>query len=241
MKCSICGFNEDVLLKQKEETIHQIDTEINKLTLEKNNQIVRWKQENGFSDARRDQLNQISKNLTEITIQAFLDNVSSFIKLDARLQIVQDYCDKFGITQKTSLNRTAFHSSNQNRFNKPNISADTIATIIERINQEPLPERLQKENRALEAELQMHKKAKDDLKNIKTFFKEKVYSSDIFEFSHSINTSLKRLYERTHKHIFPSYSIVLCPTCSALFKEAASASFALEQAKREAEDWDDDD
>lgn len=243
MKCSICGFDESILLKQKEEAIQQINNQIDRLYLEKTNHITKWKLENGFTDTVIEQLKQISSNLTEITIQAFLDNVPSFVKLDSRLQIVQDYCNKYGITQKTVMHGVNVHSVNQNRFIK-NISLSvTIADVINRISQEPLPERIYNDIKAIDTELQMYIKAREDLDNIQTFFKEKVYSADIFDFSSSVNTSLKRLYEKTNKHIFPTYSILLCPTCASLFKEAASASFAIAEAKRIADEdiWDDDD
>jgi len=244
MKCSICGYDEDELLKKKKETIRLIDIEITRILLEQECLLTKWKMENGFTDNIKEQLKQISSNLTEITIKAFLDNVPSFIKLDARLKIVQDYCDKYGITQNTHMKMNAGLLGSISKITKPQNATDTIGDIISLFLKEPFPERIHKETKGLQNELEEYNKAKQDLENIQSFFKEKTYSPDIYGFSHSITASLKRLYEKSHKHIFPTYSVVLCPTCTALFKEAASASFAVEQAKRQAQDnndWDDDD
>lgn len=245
MKCSICGLDENDLLNKKHEALQQISSEIARLSHEQDVFIQKWKEENGCTDLIKEELKQISGDLTSITSQAFLDNVPSFIKLDSRLQIVQDYCDKFGITQTQYLKRSGGVINNISEYMlpPPKKEAGTIADIIALILQEPFPERVAKELKSIQQELQEFTQAKHDLEAMSSLFKQKILSPDIYGFSYSVTASLKRLSEKTHQHLFPSNTIVLCPTCSALFKEAASASFALEQAKKMANEdiWDDDD
>jgi hypothetical protein len=241
MKCSICGYDENELLNKKKEAILQIDQEVARLTLEEHNLLQKWKEDNGFTDTIKEQLKQISSDLTGITIQAFLDNFSYFLKLDARLQIVKDYFDKYGIAK---INRTIRRlGSVSSGIKKPEVTTGTVGAVIAQFQQEPLPERISQALSRIRAEISEYANAKCDLDKIQSFFKEKTYTPKIYGFSRSITTTLNRLYDKSHKHIFPTYSIVLCPTCSALFEEAASASFAIVEAKKMADEeiWDDDD
>lgn len=243
MKCNICGIDEIELLKKKHEALQQISSEIERLSHEQEVFIQNWKEENRCTDSIKEELKQISGDLASITIQAFLDNVPSFIKLDSRFQIIKDYYDKNARIIQSKLKSVKSSTTQLGKVNRlPQINGK-IADLIYLFNEEPFSERVAKETRAVQKELQEYKQAKLDLEALPSLFSQKTLSPDIYGFSYSVTVSLKRLYEKTHQHLFPSDTVVLCPTCSALFKEAASASFTLEQAKKIANEdiWDDDD
>lgn len=240
MKCSICGYDENIILKQKQEALKQIDTEMTRILLEKESLVTKWKIDNGISSETCEEFKNISTELKEITVSAFIENVASFVKLDNRLEKLYEYYQKFHATpQPLSM---AGRSPLPIKRNPTGYKFAKIADLIHFYENEPALDRISKENAKLDQEYKYLNQAKTELENKNTFFIEKEYGNEVYGFSRTLINKLQELSINSTSRLFPKHRILLCPTCTALFKESASASFAITEAKRLAdEDWDDDD
>lgn len=237
MKCSICGYDENILLKQKQEAIQRITTEMTRILLEKEALATKWKIDNGISSETCEEFKNISTELKEITVSAFIENVTSFIKLDIRLQKLYEYYQKFYVKQQQQSIKIRPPTPQ-----KRNLAGYKIADLINLYENEPALDRISKENSKLDQEYNYLNQAKTELENKNTFFIEKEYGNEVYGFSRTLINKLQELSINSTNQLFPKHRIILCPTCTALFKESASASFAITEAKRLAdEDWDDDD
>ncbi len=132
-----------------------------------------------------------------------------------------------------------------NRNAKSSTAGYKISDLIKLYENEPTVDKISKGTKSLENEFQVYQNAKEELENKSSFFSEKFYQNDVYGFSESVYYILQKLSEKNHNSIFPSFSVILCPSCTALFKESATASFQVKEAKRIEEDdrnddWGDD-
>lgn len=221
--CWICRNTEDYFLNQKEELLKSTQNEINECERFEENILEETKDRLGFTDEKKEKLQNIGDVYLEMTLAAVLANKQSFLQLEPSLEIIFHYIDTFQVNTTT---------------------LETVKDVMELYLQEPLESRYSNDLMRNESRKKALCLRKSELERISTFFIEKEMTAQSLDsmFSKSSSFSFSRLGFNIHKRIY------LCPFCLALFAEAASASFDVRDAQIKAmeaaaldDDWDDDD
>ena len=246
--CWFCKNTEEFFLTQKRELLEKVEHELSECKKFEDSIIEITKEKLGFTDSLKEKVKGIGNVYSEMTLNAVLDNKDNFIKLEPNLNIILEYCIKYG---------------------KRNLK--TVKDVIDEYLSEPVESRYSNDLRQNENKKNQLLQKKQKLEDIKTFFIEKEITP------RSLDNELNKLkrkpeeYNRNHSYSFNqiqqnrisverdftfSYSnlgfdfskkIFICPICTSLFAESANASFDIVEAQRKAQyeadmaAWDDDD
>ena len=247
--CWFCKNTEDFFISQKKALQIKIEQELTECAKFETSIIEVTKEKLGFTDSLKEKVKKIPTVYSEMTLNAVLDNKDNFIKLEPNLNIILDYCIKYG---------------------KRNLK--TVKEVIEEYLAEPIESRYSNEVHQNENKRKQLLQKKQKLAEIKTFFIEKEITPQ------SLDSELSKLkrepedynnrnysygFNRIQQNRSPnekdftfSYSnlgfnfskkIFICPICTSLFAESANASFDIVEAQRKAQyeaemaAWDDDD
>ncbi len=248
--CWFCKNTEDFFLAQKNELLKIIDQKLLDCKKIEDSIIEITKEKLGFSDISMEKVKSIPKVYSEMTLNAVLENKDNFIKLEPNLNIVLDYCMKYG---------------------KRNCK--TVNEVIEFYLLEPIESRYCNELRQNEIKRNQLLQRKQKLEGIKTFFIEKEITPTRLdnelqklkrkpaEYNRVIASPIAKVKkvklddvdENKNNICYSelgfnfSKKIFICPVCLSLFAEAANASFDILEAQRKAQndaemsDWYDDD
>ena len=248
--CWFCKNTEDFFLTQKDELIKSIEKELSDCEQFEKDIVKLTKEKLGFTDESKSKVRKIQSVYSEMILNAVLENKDNFIKLEPNLNIVLDYCLKYG---------------------KRNLK--TVNEVIENYLEEPVESRYANELSQNEYKKNGLLQKKEKLESIKTFFIEKeitphTLDSELqklkrpsIEYNHNYSMSFLRNQKNTNIPEQKDYSfsyanlgfnfskkIFICPICTSLFAESANASFDIIEAQRKAQyaaemddDWDDDD
>ena len=251
--CWFCKNTEEFFLNQKEELIKTLEKEIAVCEQFEKDIVTITKEKLGFTDELKSKVRKIQAVYSEMTLNAVLENKDNFIKLEPNLNIVLDYCLKYGFR-----------------------NLKTVNEVIEKYLEEPLENRYANDLRKNENKKNELLEKKVKLENIKTFFIEKeitphtldselekldrtpVKYSRNYGFSYGNNQNKRIPEEKDYKFSYVNLGfnftkkIFICPVCTSLFAESANASFDFLEAQRKAQyeadmdddwgdDWEDDD
>ena len=246
--CWFCKNTEDFFLTQKKELLEKLDKELLECEKFEDSIVEITKEKLGFTNSLKEKVKGIAKVYSEMTLNAVLENKDNFIKLEPNLNIVLDYCLKYG---------------------KRNLK--TVNEVIEEYLAEPVESRYSNELRQNENKKNQLLQKKEKLEEIKTFFIEKEITPRLLdnelsklqrkpdEYNRNSSYNFNRIQQKENpveKDFSFSYSnlgfdfskkIFICPICTSLFAESANASFDIVEAQRKAQyeaemaAWDDDD
>jgi len=263
--CWVCKNAEDFFLNQKKELLKSIQNEIDECENFEENIFEETKGRLGFTDEKREKVQNISSVYSEMTLAAILENRQSFLQLEPSLEIIFHYIDTFALVRSESRRKMICPKKEQLELERTT-TPKTLKDVIELYLQEPLESRYANDLMKNESRKKALYLKKSELERITTFFIEKemtaqsldsVFSKlnrsleisngyhnfgrgmkdDRSKKDNSFAFSFSRLGFNIHKRIY------ICPFCLALFAEAASASFDVKDAQikaMEAAAFDDD-
>lgn len=244
-KCWFCKNTEELFLKEKEELLKTVEHEISECEKIEKSIVDITKEKLGFTDENKNKVKNIQEEYSNMTLNAVLENSSSFIKLEPNLNIVLEYYKKYG----------------SRNFR-------TVKEVINQFLSEPIESRYSHELRNNEYKKKGLLEKKEKLENIKTFFVEKEITpesidsgitqlknnqSEFQRISGNYNSRYQQNLNIQEKDFSFSYKglgfkfskkILICPVCLSLFLESANASLDIMKAQKDAQmsaDWDDDD
>ena len=236
-QCWFCKNTEDFFLQQKEDLLKSIEKKLLDFEDFEKSIIDITKEKLGFTDELKEKAKSIKNEYSSMTLNAVLENKDSFLKLEPNLEIILNYCSKYG-----------------KRYFR------TVNDVIQEFILEPVESRYTNELRQNETKRKSLLEKKEKLEQIKTFFIEKEITP------HSLDTEIEKLKRTPEDNNFSytfsqrrnetkekdfSYSyqqlgfnfsrkILICPVCLSMFAESANASFDIIEAQRRAQNsWDD--
>lgn len=235
--CWICKNTEGFFLKQKEGLLKSIEQEISECEKIESSIIDVTKEKLGFTDELKVKVKSIQKVYSEMTLNAVLENKDNFLKLEPNLDIVLDYCLKYGYR-----------------------NLKTIGNVVENYLSEPLENRYADELRQNKNRKLSLLQRKEKLEGIKTFFIEKVitpqsldselqksrrvpkdynqgYGNSIIIHNPQDRTSVQRDFSFSYKDLGFDFEkkVFICPICMSFFLEASNASFDVIESQRRAQ------
>ncbi len=236
-QCWFCKNTEDFFLQQKEDLLKSIDKKLLDCEDFEKSIIDITKEKLGFTDELKEKAKSIKNEYSSMTLNAVLENKDSFLKLEPNLEIILNYCSKYG---------------------KRNFR--TVNDVIQEFILEPVESRYTNELRLNETKRKSLLEKKEKLEQIKTFFIEKEitpHSLDTeieklkrtpednnfyYTFSQRRNETKEKDFSYSYQQLGFNFSrkILICPVCLSMFAESANASFDIIEAQRRAQNsWDD--
>jgi hypothetical protein len=228
MECYFCKKDENEIINILTPVIKKIEEKISKLDTQID--IIKEKYTKEFSNENIEKVKKINKNLLNIKINAFLDNLEPFLNMDNNLQLLKIYFEKYN----------------------PNISkGDILGNLVNLYILEPTEIRL---NNALNQYIQERNNLFGYVEEIKS--KNKLIEVkdvlDIFLIVFDFTEKLE--YEiiddlKVFQNIPKDKSIFLCPYCLYLYDESISKikeikkniskiPINLQQSNGPIQDWD---
>lgn len=216
-RCWICKRTEDFYIKQRNNLLEKVETELQECCEFKEQIYEETKKKLGFTDEVKETVKNIKSEYLNMKITAVIENKDSFINLEPRLEILVNYYSKY------------YRNSRDIK---------TVADIQEKFFEEPIESRYSSELSANKRKEDSLLLKKEGLEKITTTFVGKTITPNF------VDRKLKTCYSKLGFEF--NRQILLCPICASLFEESANASFEIEQARIEEErqkydDWDDDD
>lgn len=235
MKCSICGYDEKVLLLKKEKMLKYVEDKLDVLISNYDNKLNDFKEKIGFSDRIKSEILEISEEIRKVSKSAFLENTSIFEKMEPKLNYLINYSTgNFNSSENMQLLANS-------RKVKNSISWNTIGDLIQSFLKEPTPNRIPLEISDIKRSIDEFTAYKVKLKSICTFFLEKEFETTKLTAFKGLDKLIKQYDSDCSETLFPIYSIIICPFCASLFDEASKAAYKVIEAKtRVDDDWGDD-